>query len=292
MRAVPSPPAVVARRLPSGDQATALHVDAVTGQHADRARRLGGQPALHRQIRPRQKGARRRRLHLGGRDGSASSQASIVVATRARRASGPGRPPSRWACRASHARHQATSAIVGHDAGGHSQVRLACVRAVPRDPSRLVGRVGDRGDERVAVAGPGEVRSQVLPHVRLVRAAASTTGPARRGDRGRRRGVARAARAGRRRAGAGTRGRGRGSRSCRVAPRCSTSAAIKRSRSAAVSSALRPRVCAQYRAIAATGTAVSGGKTASPSSAARRSAGSAATAMCSARKVVAYGWVP
>ena len=64
-----------------------------------------------------------------------------------------------------------------------------------------------------------------------------------------------------------------------VLPGCSTSAASRRSRSAAVSSAVRPRVCAQYRAIAATGIAVSGGNTASPSSAARRSSGSAATAM-------------
>ncbi len=53
-----------------------------------------------------------------------------------------------------------------------------------------------------------------------------------------------------------------------------------------------PRVCAQYRATAATGMRASRGNTASPYRACGQLGGSAPTAICMALNVFAYGWSP
>ena len=133
MRVVPSFP-VVAKWVPSGDQATAL--TAPLWPVSTRIGALGSasRPSCTaRQGRDRS-GVRRAGRTATGRDGSAVNQASIVAATRAGCATVPGCPPSRWACRASQCPPPRDHRVVGYDTRGHGEVRLAGVRAVPRDP--------------------------------------------------------------------------------------------------------------------------------------------------------------
>ena len=147
-----------------------------------------------------------------GRDRSALSQASMVAVIRCAL---PVAPPSTWTVAGQPRLPPGDGGVVGRDAGGDREVGLAGLRAITRDPAGLEGGVGDGPGQRRPVARGGQVRGQVLPHVRLVRRELPPLVGLVQEGAVRAQELLVQQRADRRRAAAGTRGRGRGSRACR-----------------------------------------------------------------------------